>query len=296
MKRVALIIGATVFAIAITTSVNASAEPAAATPTFNEHVAPILFDNCVSCHRADQIAPMVLTSYQDARPWARAIKDKVVQREMPPWHADPRFGSFVNDRRLTQEQIDIIAAWADGGAPEGDTPLTVELPVFDDGWVHPSGRPPDFILAMDEPFDVPAQGELPNFTIYQELPQELQEKQRFVEAIQMLPGVIQVVHHASFGIRPLQAGTMVGTGELFPGGPVVDGVLFRHRLAGRFYAASRRGRVAPGRGFDSLHPLFVRARGGEAHNSSRADEALRDAVAFVPGDANETSKRECSPR
>ena len=227
MKRVALIIGVTVFAIAMTASVNASAEPAAATPTFNEHVAPILFDNCVSCHRADQIAPMVLTSYQDARPWALAIKDKVVQREMPPWHADPRFGSFVNDRRLTQEQIDIIAAWADGGAPEGDTPLTVELPVFDDGWVHPSGRPPDFILAMDEPFDVPAQGELPNFTIYQELPQELQEKQRFVEAIQMLPGVIQVVHHASFGIRPLQAGTMVGTGELFPGGPVVDGALLQ---------------------------------------------------------------------
>ena len=69
MKRVALIIGATVFAIAMTAAVNVSAEPAAATTTFNEHVAPILFDNCVSCHRADQIAPMVLTSYQDARPW-----------------------------------------------------------------------------------------------------------------------------------------------------------------------------------------------------------------------------------
>ena len=227
MKRAPAIIGGAVLALAMTAGVSLSAEAAGDTPTFNEDVAAILFDNCVSCHRPDQIAPMVLTSYQDARPWARAIRDKVVKREMPPWHADPRFGTFVNDRRLTQEQIDTIAAWVDGGAPEGDTPLSVELPVFDDGWVHPSGRPPDFILTMAEPFEVPAQGEMPNFTIYQELPQELRETEHFVEAIQMLPGVIPVVHHASFGVRPLQAGTKVGTGELWPGGPVVNGALLQ---------------------------------------------------------------------
>ena len=206
-------------------SVNVSAETAASTPTFNTDVAPILFENCVSCHRPDQIAPMVLITYQDVRPWARAIKDKVVKREMPPWHADPRFGTFRRDRRLTQVAIDTIAAWVDGGAPEGETPLTVELPVFEDGgWVHPSGRSPDLILSM-EPFEVPAQGELPNFTIYQELPQELKEEERFLEAIQMAPGSLEAVHHFSFGIRPLRPGTKVGTGELWPGGPVFNGAL-----------------------------------------------------------------------
>ena len=225
MSRARIFVGGAISVIATVFGGVVAAEPAGAVPTFNEDVVPILFENCVSCHRPDQIAPMVLTSYQDARPWARAIKDKVVKREMPPWYADPRFGTFRGDRRLTQAQIDTIAAWVDGGAPEGETPLTVQLPVFEDGWVHPSGRPPDFVLAMAEPFEVPAQGELPNFTIYQELPPELKESEHFVEAIQMLPEVIPVVHHSSVGVRPLQPGTKVGTGELWPGGPVVNGAL-----------------------------------------------------------------------
>ena len=213
-------------AIAMAPGASTAAEPAGVTPTFNKDVAPILFDYCVTCHRPDQIAPMTLMSYQDARPWARAIKDKVTKREMPPWFADERYGTFRNDRRLTPEQIQTIAAWVDGGAPEGDTPLTAaKLPDFEGGWLHPSGRPPDMIIAMAEPFTVPAEGELPNFTIYQELPQQLREKEHFLEAVQMLPGVIPVVHHASFGVRPLQPGTMVGLGELWPGGSVVQGAL-----------------------------------------------------------------------
>ncbi len=79
MKRAPAIIGGAVLVLAMTGGVNLSAEPVGATPTFNEQVAAILFDNCVSCHRPYQIAPMLLTSYQDARPWARAIKDKVVK-------------------------------------------------------------------------------------------------------------------------------------------------------------------------------------------------------------------------
>ena len=126
---------------------------------------------------------------------------------------------------MTQAQVDTIAAWVDNGAPEGETPLTIQPPVFEDGWAHPSGQPPDFVLAMAEPFEVPAQGELPNFNIYQELPQEFKEKERFVGAIQMLPEVIQAVHHSSFGVRPLRPGTKIGTGELWPGGPVVNGAL-----------------------------------------------------------------------
>ena len=87
-------------------------------PTFNEDVAPILFDQCASCHRPGEIAPMPLLSYGDARPWARAIRSKVVAREMPPWGADPHYGEFSNERRLTQKQIDTIAAWADAERPK----------------------------------------------------------------------------------------------------------------------------------------------------------------------------------
>src|SRR5688572_17986895 len=76
-------------------------------PAFTKDVAPILFNSCASCHRSGEVAPMSLLSYQDARPWAKAIKQKVVSREMPPWYADPHFSDvkFRNDRRLTAQQI-----------------------------------------------------------------------------------------------------------------------------------------------------------------------------------------------
>ena len=84
--------------------------------TFNKDVAPIFFKSCVECHRAGEIAPMSFMSYKEARPWAKSIKEKVVNREMPPWHADPHFGEFSNDRRLSQKDVDTIVAWVDGGA------------------------------------------------------------------------------------------------------------------------------------------------------------------------------------
>jgi len=178
MKSAPLVFGAAVLAIAMAAGASMTAQRATApTPTFNKDVAAILFNNCVTCHRPNQIAPMALMSYKEVRPWARAIKDKLAKGEMPPWRADGRFGTFRNDRRLTPEQIQTIVTWVDGGAPEGDTPLTAELPVFKDGWTHPSGRPPDFVIEMADAFNVPAEGELPNFTIYQELPPELKGKE-----------------------------------------------------------------------------------------------------------------------
>src|SRR5947208_1484380 len=92
--------------------------PAGSVPTFSKDVAPIFFNNCASCHRPGEIAPMTLLSYEDARPWAKAIKTKVVAREMPPWGADPAHSlKMRNDRSLTEQQIDTIVAWVDGGAP-----------------------------------------------------------------------------------------------------------------------------------------------------------------------------------
>src|ERR1043166_6397266 len=89
--------------------------PMQSAPTFSKDVAPILYCKCVTCHRPGEVAPMSLITYKDARPWARAIRDKVVAPEMPPWFADPAHGTFRNDRSLTQAQIDVITKWVDGG-------------------------------------------------------------------------------------------------------------------------------------------------------------------------------------
>src|SRR5437868_9442023 len=97
-----------------------SAHAAPESTTFTRDVAPILNAKCVSCHRAGEVAPMSLLSYQEARPYARAIKDKVASRQMPPWFADKSAGTFANDPTLTDAEIATIARWVDAGAPQGD--------------------------------------------------------------------------------------------------------------------------------------------------------------------------------
>lgn len=94
---------------------------APAQPTFRD-VAPILEHRCQSCHRPGEIAPMPLLTYAQTRPWAKAIKSAILTRQMPPWPADPRFGNFRNDPRLTQSEIDTLTAWIDAACPEGDPP------------------------------------------------------------------------------------------------------------------------------------------------------------------------------
>src|SRR5437016_4015317 len=88
--------------------------------TFTRDIAPIFYNRCVECHRPGEIAPMSLMTYNEARPWARSIKEKVVGRTMPPWLADPAYGHFENDRRLSQREIETVSAWVDAGAPKGD--------------------------------------------------------------------------------------------------------------------------------------------------------------------------------
>src|SRR6476646_9400892 len=108
-----------VLGIGVLLSSDPAAQTPKAAPTFNRDIAAILYRSCAECHRPNQIAPMSLLSYQEARPWARAIKAKVTSREMPPWFADPHYGKFKNDKSLSQEEIDKISAWADAGAPQG---------------------------------------------------------------------------------------------------------------------------------------------------------------------------------
>src|ERR1044071_7917633 len=88
--------------------------------TFHKTVEPILQARCQGCHRPGEAAPMSFLSYQETRPWAKAMKNAVLQHKMLPWFADPSHGTFSNDRRLSQEEFDALVAWADTGAKEGD--------------------------------------------------------------------------------------------------------------------------------------------------------------------------------
>src|SRR6516162_5030512 len=155
---------------------------AAATPTFSKDVAPVLFSRCAECHRAGEAAPMAFTSYAEVRPWAKAIKQAVLTRKMPPWLADPHFGSFRNDRRLPEEAIQTIAVWVDAGAPEGNPREMPQLPRFETGWRI--GKP-DATFDIGTDHDVPAEGVVSYqyFTV----PTHFTED-RWVEAAEVRPG------------------------------------------------------------------------------------------------------------
>src|SRR5262249_46622499 len=88
--------------------------------TYCRHIAPILQQHCLVCHRSGQIAPFTLTSYEEAAGWAETIAEVVREQRMPPWHADPQHGKFANDPRLSDEEKQLIADWVAGGAPRGN--------------------------------------------------------------------------------------------------------------------------------------------------------------------------------
>ena len=124
-------------------------------PTFTRDVAPILYANCVTCHRPGEIAPMPLISYQEVRPWARAISKQIADGVMPPWHADAPNGTFSNERKLTASEKATIEQWAAGGAPEGGPSDLKPPPTFAQGWRIGT---PDAIFEMEEDYPVPARG------------------------------------------------------------------------------------------------------------------------------------------
>ena len=170
-------------------TVATGAEAAEGVPTFSADVAPILYESCVACHRPNHLAPMSLITYDDVRPWARAVKSKVVSREMPPWGADSSVRAYRNDASLSQDEIDLIAAWVDGGAPRGNEAELPEVPEFAEGW---SIGEPDLVFAMLEPFPVPADGTVPYS--YVTVPTNLPED-TWISAHEFRPGDRRVIHH-----------------------------------------------------------------------------------------------------
>ena len=147
-----------------------AAHAAGSAPTFSKDIAPILNKSCVECHRPGAIAPMALTSYDEVRPWARAIRQKVTAREMPPWGADPAIGRFANDPSLSKAEIDTISAWVEGGSPEGNKADLPAAPKFVEGWAI--GKP-DLVFKMVQPFQVPPDGTVPY--VYITIPTNLKE-------------------------------------------------------------------------------------------------------------------------
>jgi hypothetical protein len=222
MPRAGAILVAAILGVGLART-SVSTTGANATPTFNHDVAPILFQHCAECHRPNQIAPMSLLSYKEARPWAKAIKAKVVARQMPPWFADPTVGrKLANDTSLTQIEIDTLAAWSDGGAPQGDGEAPSRPHFSEAGWRHPSGRDPDLIVELPIEWKIDADGEMPNFNLYSAFP--LKES-RLIEAIQVLPGNVAATHHITLGLQNLPPGMTLGTGPAWPGGPITSNVL-----------------------------------------------------------------------
>ena len=163
--------------------------------TFNKDVLPVLQKNCQTCHRPGEIGPMPLLTYEGTRPWAKSIRAAVLSRKMPPWFADPRYGHFANDRSLSQSDINTLAAWADAGAPEGnskDKPAPVE---WREGWNIPT---PDLVVEMPVEVEVPAKGTV-EYT-YMIVPTGFTED-KWVQDLEVRPGNRAVVHHANVYIR-----------------------------------------------------------------------------------------------
>ena len=164
-------------------------------PTFAKDVAPILQRSCVSCHRAGEMAPMSLQTYEEARPWARSIKARTASHEMPPFHIDKSIGitSFKNDPSLTSDEIATIGRWVDAGAPRGN-PADMPAPrQFADtsAWQFK----PDIVVKFPA-YKVPAAGPDLYGNLYADIPIS---KDRYIQAVQTraaTPGSRKVVHHA----------------------------------------------------------------------------------------------------
>lgn len=177
-----------------------AADSAAKPVTFTKDIAPIFQEKCEACHRKDSMAPMSLVTYEETRPWAKAIRQRVATRQMPPWHIDKTVGiqHFENDRSLSDEQIDAIVRWVDQGSPKGD-PKDMPPPKVwpnDDGWqLAQQFGPPDIVL-KSEPYTMPAHGQDVWFKPYTDVPVT---EPRWVRAVEIRPATVagrRITHHA----------------------------------------------------------------------------------------------------
>ena len=167
---------------------------AAQPETFSKDVAPILQAHCQACHRPGEAAPFPLLTFQQARPWAKAMKEAVLLKKMPPWYADPQYGKFANDRSLLREDVATLVAWADAGAPEGDLKDLPPEVHYAEGWSIPK---PDVVFEFPRAFSIPATGTIE----YQKVivPAGFTED-KWVQALEVRPAALRLA-----ALRPVLA-------------------------------------------------------------------------------------------
>jgi hypothetical protein len=191
----------------------ASTLSAAPSISFYKDVLPVLQGRCQECHRDGEIGPMAFTTYKQVRPWAKAIREVVRSRKMPPWFADPAYGHFSNDRSMSQTEMDTLSAWVDAGAPEGDpkdAPIPRQWPT---GWAIPK---PDAVFTMPAAFEVPAKATIDYQ--YVVIPTGLTED-KWVQVVEARPSARSVVHHVVVYLREPNSKWL--RGEAQPGIPFV---------------------------------------------------------------------------
>ena len=167
----------------------AAQTPAAPPPTFNEHIAPLVWKSCAGCHRPGEVAPFSLLTYADVKKRGRNVLTVVEDRYMPPWHPAPGYGSFRDNPRLSDEQIDTVRAWVKAGMPEGPAEKLGKPPTFTTGWQLGE---PDLVVKTLAAFEVPAGGRdiYRNFAIPIGLPED-----KWITAIEVRPSARSVLHH-----------------------------------------------------------------------------------------------------
>ncbi len=200
------------------------------TPTYYQDVLPVLQKNCQGCHRPGEAAPMSFLEYKSTRPWAKAIKNAVAVKKMPPWFADPNHGKFANDASLSDKERNALIAWADDGAPEGDAHRAPKPVNFVEGW---NIGKPDQVFTMPQAFSVPAEGTVEYQYIV--IPTNFTED-RWITAAEVRPGSRPVVHHVIAFIRPKGSRWLAGAQ---PGVPFVPSAAARNRLTTEGSAAAK---------------------------------------------------------
>ena len=244
--------------------------------TFTRDVLPILQDSCQTCHREGAIAPMSLMTYEETRPWARSIREKVVTRTMPPWYIDKNIGvqGFKYDRSLNDEQITTVAAWVDAGAPRGNPADAPPPREFADRDMWHIGEP-DWIVPIPEPFTVPADGAnwWGDFYADSGLTEDV-----WISAVETKPSSegFPVVHHAVTRVQETPEDTegdflneyaQGKNGDIFPPGTgrlVKAGTVIRFNMHYASIGEERTDRTSVGltfypRGEEPKHELFSRA-------------------------------------
>ena len=215
----------------------------AAAPTFHADVQPILIENCVDCHKPQgenimgMVAPMSLRTYDEVRPWAKAIARAVESKQMPPWHADESFhGVFANERTLSAGEIDTIASWAESGAKRGNPSDAPELPEpkSEGGWVIGE---PDLIVEFPEPYLVRDHVEDEYHNVYINLSKEQLPEDKWIKGMEFRPGS-EAVHHIVIFTDDYRESIGFPMGMLGGMGPGTDATVFPEGYGRALYAGT----------------------------------------------------------